>query len=225
MSALLPSTEEPSQLSQLAELADGLVDQAPAYGKVSATLGLQPFYELPVERAQVHAQRAQQQFIAADDITYKARANFALETKPFDRAMAKLPLQPEERLTGPKRGPMAASSEPLWFEMSHRLSTLMNKAEKRMARRKKRRAKRAESRSRKPDAGRDLRTYLDEKTRDFLQEEQDRLYEIERSVTSEFVDKVKEQRWANQGKAQELANKFVVRSAKPLANSMSGFRG
>jgi hypothetical protein len=114
---------------------------------------------------------------------------------------------------------MAASSEPLWFEMSHRLSTLMNRAEKRMARRKKRRATRAESRSRKPDAGRDLRTYLDEKTRDFLQEEQDRLYEIERGVTSEFVEKVKEQRWANQEKTQDLASKFVVRSAKPLSNN------
>merc|ERR1719409_2584305 len=128
--------------------------------------------------------------------------------------MAKLPLQPEERIHGPKRGPMAASSEPLWFEMSHRLGVLMNKAEKRMARRKKRRAKRAESRSRKPDAGRDLRTYLDEKTRDFLQEEQDRLYEIERSVTSEFVERVNEHRWANREKTQELANKFLVRSTK-----------
>merc|ERR1719181_1771613 len=103
--------------------------------------------------------------------------------------------------------------------MSHRLSTLMNKAEKRMARRKKRRAKSTRSLCRKPDAGRDLRTYLDDKTRDFLQEEQDRLYEIERSVTSEFVDKVKEQRWANQEKAHELANKFVVRGAKPLSHS------
>ena len=95
----------------------------------------------------MHAHRTNQLFVDAKDVMYKARANALVDVKPFDKAMAKLPLQPEEKVTGPKRGPMAASSEPLWFEMSHRLGVLMNKAEKRMARRKKRRAKRAESRT------------------------------------------------------------------------------
>jgi len=93
-----------------------------------------------------------------------AKSRAARHDVDFERVLSLLPekLQPVEEVRTP-RGPLGHPSEPVWFEMGHRLHQILKKQGKRAERRKKRRIRLKLSglTTRKPDAGRDLRSFLD----------------------------------------------------------------
>merc|ERR1719510_1343516 len=98
-------------------------------------------------------------------VTNKYQASHKLMKEPFEQVLKKLPELVRPGVEGPSLGPLNHPNEPVWFEMTHRLQTILKRQGRRAERRRKRkmRAKLATGHARGPakrSDGRNLREYL-----------------------------------------------------------------
>eukprot|EP00928_Gymnodinium_smaydae_P028771 TRINITY_DN21851_c0_g2_i1.p1 TRINITY_DN21851_c0_g2~~TRINITY_DN21851_c0_g2_i1.p1 ORF type:complete len:810 (+),score=83.49 TRINITY_DN21851_c0_g2_i1:83-2431(+) len=134
---------------------------------------ISPAYLLPTRLEDVYkAQLEKSLKVKPSSVVYAADKRAALGPKlvqePFTRSLRKLPQHLRPESDGPERGPLQHPSEPVWFEMQHRLQLILKRQGRRAERRRKRwvRAKLMRGRGKKVDMrndGMELREYLDVK--------------------------------------------------------------
>jgi len=121
----------------------------------------------------------------------KYQAANRLLSEPFDRIVRKLPAHVRPQQGELPAGPLANPSEPVWFEMQHRLEAILRKQGRRAERRRKRKIRSKLFRGRLPKQakeGKDLREYLDRG----LAEQAGGLQDTPGEMAGEFLGKVHE---------------------------------
>eukprot|EP00927_Polykrikos_kofoidii_P051043 TRINITY_DN44859_c0_g1_i1.p1 TRINITY_DN44859_c0_g1~~TRINITY_DN44859_c0_g1_i1.p1 ORF type:complete len:742 (+),score=102.24 TRINITY_DN44859_c0_g1_i1:137-2362(+) len=161
----------------LAAVADLLAEEEvkagtdlPSAYKCLEEVKLLPPYRLPLKPAGLYSKQTEPALKVNPgnlvwDITQKQK-NQTLVGEAFERSINKLPEHLRPQSEGPALGPLGHPSEPVWFEMAHRLQVILKRQGRRADRRRKRRMRSKLFRGRvknKPEQrtdGQGLREYL-----------------------------------------------------------------
>eukprot|EP00401_Gymnodinium_catenatum_P037811 CAMPEP_0117493630 /NCGR_PEP_ID=MMETSP0784-20121206/19196_1 /TAXON_ID=39447 /ORGANISM="" /LENGTH=710 /DNA_ID=CAMNT_0005288487 /DNA_START=42 /DNA_END=2174 /DNA_ORIENTATION=+ len=174
-----PEGEEPSEVSQKGEdEEETLVPITPDFlAELKTRLeqnqeDLAVLYRLPNKPVDLYKMQWERGLkLKPSNVVYDARRTYSKNTmvsEPFDRSLKRLPEHFRPQSEGPAFGPLAHPTEPVWFNMAHRLQAILKRQGRRAERRRKKRlrAKLTRSRSRKTESRREvqeLRHYLDGK--------------------------------------------------------------
>lgn len=187
-----------------AEMIQGLMDGLPL-----------PPYQLPRSPRNIyHHQTNPLMRIKPTSVIYDVNMQDSQLPPPFERVLSKLSKDLRPLNGAAPLGPLAHPSEPIWFEMQHRLEAILKKQGRR-AERKRRRRLRAKLQKGRPavrasrPACQDLREYLDRATAE-RQLGVERLQSSEGQMRGEFLGKVHE-RYITKKPLLEAPQRFQVK--------------